>query len=198
LDYSKLLTAVEVTTRQLSPLLLHAFSVSDIDLGPEQSAIKKSSDMTPREQAERHLYKDSEGTLILPMANVLKSIIEAGQFHKLGQKLITTRDRSLVPGGITLPATHYVIDPQEWEVESRRVVNPNNKAAIISHRPRFDRWSLTFTMLIDPVVFTMSIARKLVDDAGKRIGLGSFRPICKGPFGKFIVIRWNELDPSKI
>lgn len=189
------MTVVEVSVRQLSPLLLHAFPLEDqIALGPERSGIKKANEMTPREQAEKHLYKDPDGTLVMPMANLLKSIIEAGQFHKAGQKLITTRDRSLVTGGITLPDPYYVIEPQEWEVESRRVVNQNNKAAVISHRPRFDRWAFTFSMIVDSEVFSLAMARKLVDDAGKRIGIGSFRPICKGPFGKFIVVRWREIN----
>jgi len=30
-----------------------------------------------------------------------------------------------------------------------------------------------------------------VDAAGKRIGLGDFRPDCKGPFGRFVVTKWK-------
>jgi hypothetical protein len=41
-------------------------------------------------------------------------------------------------------------------------------------------------------MFTEAFARKLVDDAGKRIGLGDFRPDRKGPFGKFVVSNWAK------
>jgi hypothetical protein len=36
------------------------------------------------------------------------------------------------------------------------------------------------------------LVREIVDAAGKRIGLGDFRPSCKGPFGKFVVTQWKE------
>jgi len=31
-----------------------------------------------------------------------------------------------------------------------------------------------------------------VDDCGRKIGIGSFRPSKKGPFGKFRVIHWTS------
>jgi hypothetical protein len=34
--------------------------------------------------------------------------------------------------------------------------------------------------------------REIVDAAGKRVGLGDFRPACKGPFGKFVVVQWKD------
>jgi hypothetical protein len=37
----------------------------------------------------------------------------------------------------------------------------------------------------------------MIDAAGKRIGLGDFRPSCKGPFGKFVVIHWAVEDQNQ-
>jgi len=34
--------------------------------------------------------------------------------------------------------------------------------------------------------------RKVVDDAGSRVGLLDFRPEHKGPFGRFIVTHWSD------
>jgi len=33
-----------------------------------------------------------------------------------------------------------------------------------------------------------------VDSAGKRVGLGDFRPARKGPFGKFRVDEWKVIE----
>jgi len=33
--------------------------------------------------------------------------------------------------------------------------------------------------------------REILDSAGKRIGLGDFRPACKGPYGKFVAVEWK-------
>jgi hypothetical protein len=41
--------------------------------------------------------------------------------------------------------------------------------------------------MMDPKLF-----REIVDAAGKRIGLGDFRPATKGPFGKFVVTSWEN------
>jgi hypothetical protein len=41
-------------------------------------------------------------------------------------------------------------------------------------------------------MLTVKLLREIVDAAGKRIGLGDFRPACKGPFGRFCVVNWKE------
>lgn len=33
---------------------------------------------------------------------------------------------------------------------------------------------------------------RVIDKAGTAIGLGDFRPDCKGPFGKFAVVKWER------
>ena len=81
---------------------------------------------------------------------------------------------------------------KEFEVDSRSVVIPATGGRIMAHRPRLDKWSLTFRLAIDTDMFAETFARKLVDDAGKRIGLGDFRPDRKGIFGKFVVTKWKS------
>jgi hypothetical protein len=85
-------------------------------------------------------------------------------------------------------------EPAEWEVDSRPIVNPSTKGRRLTHRPRFDRWRVTFTLEVDAAMFDPKFVRQLVDDAGTRIGLGDFRPDRKGPFGKFKVVRWDVID----
>lgn len=45
-------------------------------------------------------------------------------------------------------------------------------------------------------MITAALFREIVDAAGKRIGLGDFRPACKGPFGKFTVTSWGADNSS--
>jgi hypothetical protein len=56
----------------------------------------------------------------------------------------------------------------------------------------FDDWALEFTCSIDTEICGVKLMRQIVDDAGKRVGLGDFRPQCKGltenlssPFGRW-------------
>ena len=43
---------------------------------------------------------------------------------------------------------------------------------------------------LDTEVMSEGLLRDIVDKAGKAVGLGDFRPDCKGPFGKFEVTKW--------
>ena len=58
------------------------------------------------------------------------------------------------------------------------------------HRPRVDEWECPFTLDIDESMFSPALVRAIVDDAGKKIGLGDYRPSRKGPFGRFVVKTW--------
>ncbi len=62
---------------------------------------------------------------------------------------------------------------------------------MMCHRPRFDAWGISFTLIIDDKVFDQALVRALADDLGSKVGLGDFRPSRKGPFGRFLVSRWE-------
>jgi hypothetical protein len=61
----------------------------------------------------------------------------------------------------------------------------------------FDDWKLTFTAELDTTILSEKLLRAIIDDAGKRVGLGDFRPATKGPFGRFVVTNWKVVDKSK-
>jgi hypothetical protein len=50
---------------------------------------------------------------------------------------------------------------------------------------------------VDTDFLPIKLFRDLVDAAGKRVGLGDFRPDKKGPFGKFVVVSWVVDDPAR-
>lgn len=64
----------------------------------------------------------------------------------------------------------------------------------MAHRPRVDAWRCSFTLDVDTSMFTVNLIRAVVDDAGKKIGLGDFRPARKGPFGRFVVVGWEAAE----
>jgi len=59
------------------------------------------------------------------------------------------------------------------------------------HRPCFDEWEFDCEIDYDETVMTENQLRKIVDDAGNRVGLCDFRPAKKGPFGRFMVTAWK-------
>jgi hypothetical protein len=189
---------VEVKVEGTYPLLLDAWnaeSEASVDKASRSGQNVKGVE-TPRDVAGKRLYVDSEGTPIFPAENLFSGIVAAGIFQKVGTMKLTTRDSSLIPGALRIMEPTIPIKPGKWEVDKRRAVNQKVKAAINAIRPRFDKWSLEFTIEFDTDLLHPNTVRQLVDDLGKRIGIGVFRPQRKGPFGTFKVTKWDEELPQ--
>ena len=78
-----------------------------------------------------------------------------------------------------------------WIPDKRPVVIPSTGGRIMQCRPLFNDWKLKFTLELEQEIIGVKLMREIVDAAGKRIGLGGFRPARKGPFGKFVVTHWQ-------
>lgn len=153
---------------------------------------------TPREQAELKLYVSHDGhTLIIPAPNVFSCIIEAGKYFKNGKSKITTHTTSLIPScvailEIELPITHK----EPWCVDTRAVRIPSTGGRILTHRPIFNDWRLSFTVDLDVLEMSPKLFRQIMDAAGSKVGLGDFRPARKGPYGRFFVVSWAVDEPA--
>jgi hypothetical protein len=182
---------IQVTIEGVSPLLMNRFTeAAEVQVSGGTAVAFRGDRGTPREQAAPKRYADAEGNLYFPGPNIFAAIIAAGSFHKTGKSKITTMKTSLVPAGIQVEDLVCPLGTTEWEVDSRSVVIPSTGGRIMCHRPRIDRWMLSFTLDVDSGMFAPSLVRALVDDAGKKIGVGDYRPARKGPFGRFVVKEW--------
>jgi len=182
-------------------LLLHAWTdeaTQSVTSGSRQASRPggATNGQEPRDIAAQFLYLGMEDkkTLVIPQDNLFACMIGGGRFHKIGRSQCTTRDSSLVPAGLAIMEAEMPIKPQKWEVDIRRVINQNTKQSIVSFRPWFPKWSVSFTLLVDHDMFSSEDARIIVDYAGKRIGVGTRRPERKGPYGRFVVTEWKKLS----
>jgi hypothetical protein len=174
---------IEITG--VSPLLMHRFDEKNL------SSPTKNKNLTPEQIADKFAYKTEEGELYVPMECMYSCLINGGKFSKLGKNKITTMRSSMVPAGINMVNKICLLGTKEFSVDSRAAVNPSTGGRVMVHRPRLEEWKLSFTLDVDTNLFPESAVRTVVDDAGIRIGLLSFRPERKGYFGKFIVTKWE-------
>lgn len=183
---------IKVRIRGLTPLLMNRFTEqSEIDVSSGSRISIRAKNGSPREEAEAKCYKDHDGNLYIPGTNIFAALVGAGVFHKVGRSKLTTQKSSLIPAGIAVIELVCPLEARGWEVDSRSVVVPATGGRIMCHRPRIDEWEASFTLEVDEEMFNEKTVRMLVNDAGKKIGLGDYRPQRKGPFGRFSVVGWE-------
>jgi hypothetical protein len=194
---------IQVTIQGQAPLLMNRFTeANEVSVSGGTTVSFRGDKGTPREQATPKRYANQAGELFIPGTNIFACIIAAGTFHKAGKSKLTTLKTSLIPAGMLVddlvcPLHDAAGMPlTEWEVDSRSVVIPSTGGRIMAHRPRIDAWFCTFNVDVDTTMFTPNLIRSVIDDAGKKIGLGDYRPARKGPFGRFVVSKWEVLESA--
>lgn len=192
---------IAVEIEGITPLLMNRFTeANEVAVSGGTSVSFRGDKGTPREQAAAKRYADSDGRLYIPGPNIFSALVAAGKFTKAGKSKLTTLKTSIIPAGLAVEEmVCSLVDSDgqpltEWEVDSRSVVIPSTGGRIMAHRPRVDKWRCRFTINLDDAMFSPALARAVVDDAGRKIGIGDFRPERKGPFGKFAVTAWNVVE----
>jgi hypothetical protein len=186
---------IDVTIEGTTPLLCNRFTdaAAQAATSGNRPAAAAGDKGTPREQAEQKLYTGHDGKPMIPQPNLFRCIIDAGTFFKAGKSKVTTQKNSLIPACIEIHGIEIPIQHKEpWDVDCRAVRIPSTGGRILCYRPSFNDWRLSFTVEVDTDLMGVKLARQIIDAAGKRIGLGDFRPDRKGPFGKFVVVEWRE------
>lgn len=186
--------SIRITIEGTTPLLCNRFTdAAQLAATNGNSASVVGDKGTPREQAESKLYPGQDGRPIIPQPNLFRCLIDAGKYFKAGRSEVTTQKSSLLPACVAVEELEIPIQHEDpWAVDTRPVRIPSTGGRILCHRPCFHDWKLDFTLQVDTEMISLKLLREIVDAAGKRVGLGDFRPDCKGPFGKFVVTRWQE------
>jgi hypothetical protein len=193
---------VSVKCRGTSPLLMNRMSESTLEGLRTKAKKPKAANVghtsTPRQDAEPKVYV-RDGVPIWPGENLMSCLIAAGVFVRLDAKRqISTGKGTILPGlmsmlDFVLPLVDPDTDkPCAWEPDIRKGTNPNGAEAVCIVRPRFDRWAFRCRIEIDDAEIGENAIRNLWDLAGRRIGLGDFRPSRKGIFGQFCVESWER------
>lgn len=171
--------SVNVSIKGSSPLLMHRFP-----LEPVEAIDKKPRD----EQAELASYRAADGVLFIPGVNIQRAFVSAATYSK--GKGRSTLQKQAAACLLVSPEV-VTLGQKTFEIDSRPVVMPATKGRVLRHRPRLDQWECSFALEWDETLLREEEVRRIVDDAGSRVGLLDFRPEKKGPFGRFMVTSWK-------
>lgn len=158
----------KVKINGVKPLLLHnPVGISD------KPKIRRGEHLEPKVEAESYLYKDQEGNICIPAANIKACIREAGRNYRISGRRTTFA--SMVRAGLEIRPEMVPLIHNGWEVDLRSVVIQRQR--IPRARPRFNTWALEFEIINkDPTIIHQDTLKKILIDAGKYYGLGDFRP----------------------
>ena len=199
---------VKIACRGITPLLFNSMTPSALLALPGGCEVKESktkgigNTMTPREVAAPKVYM-CNGKPIIPGRMLLSCLIAAGQGVRLdGKRQISTAEKTVLPALMTLLSgdSPLYTRPEgvtpSWEPDIQQGRNPSTSKACCIIRPRFDNWAFDFEIDIHEDEIGENTIRQLVDKAGRRIGLGDFRPMHKGTFGQFVVDSWEKQNET--
>lgn len=188
----------EITIKGVTPLLQHRMREEELLglLGKKSEKKKDAEEMTPRDIADQYAYKNGDKYCV-PTSYIVGAFKSIASEYK--QKNSQRKSIKSIAGGIFRPETEFcdLADHEEnpitsFEVDIKKATN-HQKGAVAVCRPRFDRWQTKFTATIDDGLISPSTVLEMLNDSGKRSGIGSFRVSKGGYYGQFSVIKFEEL-----
>jgi hypothetical protein len=180
---------VAVTIEGAAALLFHRWNCDAVEAKAKSakgSAAKKSDDV------ESYVYRNDAGELCLPGEYLRQAIIHAAKFRQ-DPRSPRKSAMDLFKAAI-VPMTELAsLGVTEWDYEDRRRVTVQRNG-ITRIRPAMRAgWKCEVELLCNiPEYVDTLLLRQVIDDAGRLIGVGDFRPT----FGRFTVANWKVLGTT--
>jgi hypothetical protein len=188
----------EIELKGVTPLLHHRMTEEELFglLGAKSAKKKDKEEQTPREIAEKYAYKNGDNYCI-PTSYIVGAFRGIASEYK--QKNSQRKSIKSIAGGIFRTEYEYADLTDEndvlltnFEVDIRKATN-HQKGAVAVCRPRFDKWKLKTSISVDTSLVDEDTVLEMLNDAGKRSGIGSFRVSKGGYFGQFAVTKFEEI-----
>jgi hypothetical protein len=195
---------VKVAIEGTSPLLMHNGQLAD----PLNEWAKKLKKVTAKRQKTDDdywemaqiefmgsLYFDKKDGVYIPGDNISTMIRDGGTLKKRGAMVkrgvecLDVRCPVVYEGPRTMLA---LWDLTEFR-DTRTIKNGSTGGRVPRTRPKFNEWSLGFTLFYEPGMINLADLRQCVEDAGMYVGLGDYRPGSPkgGRYGRFKLTGWE-------
>ncbi len=179
---------IKIEITGISPLLQHRFPI-----GEAEPTAKIKNKTANADDVEGCLYRLPDGTIYQPAIHIISSMKKAGAKFKIPGQGKATYKNLIGSGAILIDPEAIPHKNQNWEVDARPIVNPSTKGRNIRKRPCFMNWVLSFVLEYDEDEISPADVKTILDYAGRRVGIGDFRPERGGPFGRFLVSGFKEI-----
>jgi len=171
-----------VEIKGMSPLLMNRFLPAEL----LETKVKRGN--AKDVNVEDKLYLTEDGRPYVPSTYIRNSLIEAGKSIRIKGRGKSTYSKLLGSSLIVQPDNIIINSSTGWESFTTTAVNPTTKGRVMVTRPMFKDWTLSFeAVVLDDI--PEEVFRNILDEAGRYVGIGDWRPAKKGMYGKFIVTK---------
>lgn len=218
-----------VTLKGKTPIMFHAFHKEDVENTLIRGIRKAVDKDRPLEDIAKYgLYRpmlpENKDRVVMPALNFMAALRGAGRKVKYDARSGITDSKgstqlysflSIVDEEIAFELGEKKADfnyPEGKKPENALIVDTRRgvmdsggkKTAVGITRPMLKEWSFTVKLIFSPGDSPVSLetVKKLIVQAGRWPGLGSFNPMHGGPFGQFtvekVVAKELEIDIAEV
>jgi len=171
---------VVVTVVGTSPLLVNRFpetAIDAIEAAQTGTARTKKAPRNPEKEFANTRYLDQHGRDCLPAVAFKESMVRAVSYID-GMPMTEARGAFFIDGDL-IP-----LRCSEPYCQRSRVVL-NRKTTSIAYRACYETWEADLSISYQENVITVEQIINILELAGFAVGVGAWRPSCKGQFGRF-------------
>ncbi len=172
---------VDVKIKVVNHLLQHRYEMEKA----ESKSKKKVGSVDYSKEAEKAIYRDEKGEIYQPASHIEGALMKAAvnfQITGKGKKTYKDLTKMVIVEPFAIPHLY-----SDFKVDKRPVVI--NRARVIRYRPRFDKWGLSFTMMVTEDQLPIEVLEEILEYAGRYIGIGDYRP----RFGRFRIEKFKKI-----
>jgi hypothetical protein len=177
---------VQVTIEGTSPLLMNKFS-NETYLAQKQIR-KTTKQFVPEEEAEESAYWTTKGKkeLMIPSEVLYAAMLNGAAWHKVQKRSA----KSILAGSVRVEPMEISLGTNKFEIDTRAVVIQRQR--VLKSRARIPEWKATFDLIYnEQLIADPQILKIVLEEAGQRVGIMSFRPQKAGPFGTFKITKFK-------
>ena len=189
---------VKITIKGTEPLIMHSsYGLNPrTELAQEKAAItvKKGSNRTDADDARLAIVEcllsfwlDDAGEITIP-PEAFRSCLETAA-RKLKQGGDVREGLMVFRSAFKYDRGKLGNTPEEVANKAQFVTTAVvQRSRVLRVRPKFDDWSVTFSVEYDEELVDRSKLERWIDIGGRRIGLGDWRPEKSGRYGRFELV----------
>ena len=169
-----------------SDVLFHRWNVDSIEA---KSKAAKGSKEKKSDDIETYVFRNDKGLLCVPGEYFRQAMVHAAKFLQ-DPRSPRKSAMDLFKSAVFATSPLCSLGVKEWDYEDRRRVTIM-RAGITRTRPALKTgWKCTATFQVNlPEYVSQELFLKVLNDAGRLIGIGDFRPT----FGRFAVTNFKQI-----